>query len=150
MDSLLRNDNFKVLMWGMAIPYNHYVWAKRKQLPIEEIIQEELRILFECLVNHRHVEHFCLVGLLVIHNVPEEGMVVDEVYAVSELIRDTYAVMKRVAVTSAIHGAKWQGHHWADEKSGICSFLNSYEDLMYEASCAQQSSVPCTKLESLD
>ena len=149
-DSLLLNEDFKILVWGVAIPYDHYVFAKRKQAPIEEIIQEELRILFERLVNHRHVEHFCLVGLLVIHNVPEEGMVVDEVYDVSELIRDTYVTMKRAAVTSALHGAKWKGRHWADEKSGICSFLNSYEDLMYEASCAQQSSVPCTKLESLD
>ena len=33
MDSLLLNEDFKVLVWGVAIPYKHYVWAKRKKAP---------------------------------------------------------------------------------------------------------------------
>ena len=153
MDSLLRNDNFKVLVWGMAIPYNHYVWAKRKQLPIEEIIQEELSTLFEALTNHLHLEHFCLVGLLVIANVPEQAMLHDKEYPVTFLVRDTFATMKRVAVTSSLHGATWKGHQWADERMRICRFLNSCEDLMYQASRASisaqaptPSSVPFTSL----
>ena len=146
MDSLLLSWDFKVLVWGVAIPYNHYIFAKQRQVSIEEILQVELRILFECLINLRHVENFCLVGLIVIHNVPEEGMVVDKVYAVSEPIRDTYVTMKRCAVTSQLHGAKWTGWHWAVEQSRICSFLDSCEDLMCACQAPSPSSVPPTKL----
>ena len=45
-------------------------------------------------------------------------------------------------MTSKLHGARWRGHAWADEKIGIYNFLNNCEDLMYNASFEMQSPYP--------
>ena len=45
-------------------------------------------------------------------------------------------------MTSKLHGARWRGHAWADEKIGIYNFLNNCADLMYNASFEMQSPYP--------
>ena len=157
MNFQLLSDKFKVLVWGVAIPYNYYVFAKERHTPIEEMIQEELRVLYHGFLIQRGVV-MILPCPRVIQPCPLEDTVADEGFAVSEMIRDTFVAMKRAAVTSALHGAKWKGQYWADEKYGICEIMEgavldlgkvegAVLDLMYDASCEIQApytwNVPC-------
>ena len=150
MTEQLREDGLKVLVWGMAIPYYHYAHHQYAQAAIEEVIQEELRNLHHCLIYHVGVESFCLVGLLVVHGVPQKGMVADQQIPVAPTVRDMFVTMKKIGVTSTLRGATFRGHAWADEKNVIYNFLCSCEDLMYDATVERLApgtlEVPGTRL----
>ena len=75
--------------------------------------------LCKVLVDHRDVKNFALVGLLVVHSVPEVSALTDATYDVLGLSEWTgnfqMATMKRAAVTSELRGAKWKGRFWPEE-----------------------------------
>ena len=150
MTAQLREKGLKVLVWGMAIPYRHLARHQYAQAAIEEVMQEELRNLHHCLIHHAKVESFCLVGLLVVHGVPQRGMVADQQFPVAPIVRDMFVTMKKIGVTSTLHGATFRGHAWADEKNVIYNFLCSCEDLMYDATVERLApythEVPGTRL----
>ena len=133
MTEQLDQDGLKVLVWGMAIPYRHLARHQYAQAAIEEVMQEELRNLHHCLIYDVGVERFCLVGLLVVHGVPQKGMVADQQIPVAPPVRNMFVTMKKIGVISTLHGATFRGHAWAAEKIDIYNFLCSCEDLMYDA-----------------
>ena len=153
MTEQLREDGLKVLVWGMAIPYYHYAHHQYEQAAIEEVIQEELRNLHHCLIYDVGVERFCLVGLLVVHGVPQKGMVADQQIPVAPPVRNMFVTMKKIGVISTLHGATFRGHAWAAEKIDIYNFLCSCEDLMYDATIERLApythEVPGTRLATL-
>ena len=148
--TLLQMDNFKVLLWGAAIPYKYYMRAMNKNFHFEGLLQEELRTLLDCLFSRHQVRDFWLVGLVVIHGVPTNVTVPDGTCIVSAGMEGCLATMSKVAVCSSLHGAHWKGWHWPHEQSKICSILNSCGDFMSMASdfseAPSPSVVPCTVL----
>ena len=148
--TLLQMDNFKVLLWGAAIPYKYYLRAMDKNFHFEGLMQEELRTLLDCLFSRHQVRDFWLVGLVVIHGVPTDVTVPDGTCIVSAGMEGCLATMSKVAVCSSLHGAHWEGWHWPNERSKICSILNSCGDFMSMASDSSEapspSLVPCTVL----
>ena len=63
-----------------------------------ELLARRARVLHRCLMDNVQVENFCLVGLLVIHGVPQTGLVADEVIPVAPIVRDMCAMMKRIGL----------------------------------------------------
>ena len=151
MTEQLNEARLKVLLWGVALPYNHYVRARENGAPLEEMMQEELRNLYHSLQVQVGVEAFCLVGLMVIHGVPQKGMVADEQFAVTPIVRDMFVTMKKMGLTSKLKGEKWKGHAWADEKNDIFRFISNCENMMFDAAAVDMTSpfpheVPRTSL----
>ena len=136
MTEQLNEARLKVLLWGVALPYNHYVRLRGNEAPLEEMMQEELRILYHSLQTQVGVEAFCLVGLMVIHGCPQKDMVADEQFAVTPIFRDMFVTMKKIGVTSKLKGEKWKGHAWADEKNDIFRFISNCENMMFAAAAA--------------
>ena len=150
MTEQLDQDGLKVLVWGIAIPYRHWDRHQYAQAAIVEVMQEELRNLHHCLIHHVKVESFCLVGLLVVHGVPQRGMFADQEIFVAPIVRDMFVTMKKIGVISTLHGATFRGHAWDAEKTEIYKFLCSCEDLMYDATVERLApythEVPGTRL----
>ena len=98
MSQQLEAGGLKILVWGLAIPYHHWIQHDYLQDTVEEMMVEELRVLHGCLMDSVGVHNFCLVGLLVIHGVPQTGLVADEVIPVAPIVRDMCAMMKRTGL----------------------------------------------------
>ena len=150
MSQQLEAGGLKILVWGIAIPYRHWDRHQYAQAAIVEVMREELRQLHYCLINNVQVQSFCLVGLLVVHGVPQKGMVADQQIPVAPPVRNMFVTMKKIGVTSTLHGATFRGHAWAAEKIDIYNFLCSCEDLMYDATVERLApgtlEVPGTRL----
>ena len=153
MTEQLTQDGLKVLVWGIAIPYHHWVRHQYAQAAIEEMMEQELINLHRCLMDNVQVESFCLVGLLVVHGVPQRGLVADQVIPVQPIVRDMFATMKRIGVISTLRGATFRGPAWADEKNDIYNFLCSCELMMQNATIERLApythEVPGTRLARL-
>ena len=106
------------------------------------MIRADLRHLYHVLHTTINVENFVLVGLLVIHGVPQRGMLADEQFQIDRVIGDCWVTMMRMGVTSTLHGARFKGHAWPAEKHDIFSFLSSCEDMRDRAAWAEQPPEP--------
>ena len=150
MSEQLEAGGLKILVWGLAIPYHHWIQHDYLQDTVEEMMVEELRVLHGCLMDSVGVHNFCLVGLLVIHGVPQTGLVADEVIPVAPLIRDMCAMMKRIGLGSKLKGANFKGPTWFDEKNAIYNFLANCEWMMLNATMRRLApdlnEVPGTRL----
>ena len=150
MSQQLEAGGLKILVWGIAIPYHHWIRHDYLQATIEEMMEEELRDLHRCLMDNVQVENFCLVGLLVIHGVPQRGLVADQIIPVAPIVGDMFATMKRIGLRSRLQGAKFKGPTWDDEKNAIYNFLCSCEWMMMNATITRLApdlnEVPGTRL----
>ena len=115
-----------------------------------ELLARRARVLHRCLMDSVQVENFCLVGLLVIHGVPQTGLVADEVIPVAPIVRDMCAMMKRIGLGSKLKGANFKGPTWFDEKNAIYNFLANCEWMMLNATMTrlapELNEVPGTRL----
>ena len=115
-----------------------------------ELLARRARVLHRCLMDSVQVENFCLVGLLVIHGVPQTGLVADEVIPVAPIVRDMCAMMKRIGLGSKLKGANFKGPTWFDEKNAIYNFLANCEWMMLNATMTRLApdlnEVPGTRL----
>ena len=153
MTDQLWQVGLKVLVWGIAVPYHHWVRHQYAQATMEEVMEEELINLHRCLIDNVQVESFCLVGLMVVHGVPQRGMVADRLIPLTPIVRDMFAMMKIMGVVSTLRGATFRGPAWADEKIDIYNFLCSCENMMQNATIERLApythEVPGTRLARL-
>jgi hypothetical protein len=133
MRTLLEGSAWKVLVWGVAVPYNVHCDLQRFGFSahVLDLLRKQLKTLYEALRN-AGVEKFVLVGLIVVHGVPCD---VDCKFPCRPAVLSEYnsgnqtVLTHQVEVHSTLRGARFSGASAQDDLKNLGDLLR---DLIHQ------------------
>ena len=115
------SPGWKVFVWGAALPYS--MWVERKTA-VRDMFEQQMKSLYEYMQNDGNMERFVLVGIIVVHSVPNTCQDPQ-----TELLSGKWRnakdalLMRYVQVKSTLRGATWHGESACRDQAELADFL---------------------------